>query len=277
MSKSENVMLMKLQNQNLTTVQMKFRLQLVFIFIFLSLTSFAQKAKDVIYLKNGSVVKGRIVGFDSLDRLKIQTYNAYSMVFSRHEIKKFIVKGNEDSASSYKTNRNFGQRSKGYINITQLGFSFGKDAPKSFSESETYTNFSFETFNGYKINPHFALGALTGFDIYSDGPLIPVGGGIRGNLLKGRVTPTVFINAGHAFEISTEKGDRKDVKGGLFWSSGAGLIVMNGANTAFTMSFVYKQQHSSVRRVNYVWENQENVTVDDKLYRRFGILFGFSF
>jgi hypothetical protein len=268
---------MKLREKSLTTVQMKFRVQLVFMFIFLSFTSFAQKAKDVIYLKNGSVVKGRIVGFDSLDRLKIQTYNSYSMVFSRREIKKFIIKGNEDSASSYKVTPNFSQKSKGYINVTQLGFSFGRDAPRRFSESETYTNFSFETFNGYKVNPHLAFGATTGFDMYSDGPLLPIGGGVRGNLLNGRVTPTAFASAGHAFEISTEKDERKDVKGGFFWSSGVGLIVMNGANTAFTLSFVYKQQHSSVRRVNYVWDNQENFTINDRLYRRFGILFGFSF
>jgi hypothetical protein len=127
------------------------------------------------------------------------------------------------------------------------------------------------------LNPHFAFGAIAGFDLYNDRPLVPVGGSIRGNLLKGRVTPTAYINVGHAFEFSTEEGDREDLKGGFFWASGAGLIVRNSAKTAFTLSFAYKQQNASRRIVNNVWENHENVTVDDSLYRRFLILFGFSF
>jgi hypothetical protein len=46
-----------------------------FLIIFLSLISnlaSAQTFKDVVYLKNGSVAKGKIIGFDSLDRLKIR-------------------------------------------------------------------------------------------------------------------------------------------------------------------------------------------------------------
>jgi hypothetical protein len=89
---------------------------IVIIFTLQSITSFAQKAKDVLYLKNGSVVKGRIVGFDSLDRLKIQTYNSFSMVFPRHEIKRFIIRGNEDSASTYRTAiKDFTPKTRGYV------------------------------------------------------------------------------------------------------------------------------------------------------------------
>jgi hypothetical protein len=260
----------------ITQIKQQVLLVLIF-FVFFSTTSFAQKTfKDVVYLKNGSVAKGKILGFDSLNRLKIQTYKDYFLVFPKEEVKRFIIRGNDEISSSNEQ-PSIEEKTKGFTNVTQLGVLFGRTDGNQFQQASTHSNFTFESFNGYRFNPYLSAGATVGVDIYSDGTLFPLGGSVRGNLLKGRVTPTAQLTGGHSFEFFSKEKERVDFNGGFFWSAGLGLSVKNNQNSAFVFSLLYKHQNATLRTTNWIWEEEENYTKDDKLYRRFALMLGFSF
>ena len=93
------------------------RIKLLILILFLSLTFFAQgKRRNVIYLKNGTVLRGTIVLQDPGKLIQLRTADNNLWVFKMDQI---------DSIA--RPVRIVFNRKTGYFNLTELGFLQGSD------------------------------------------------------------------------------------------------------------------------------------------------------
>lgn len=80
------------------------QITLIFIFILISLAVFAQEKQDVVYLKNGSVIKGQITEMIPDKHVKIETNGGNLFVYSFAEIEK-IEKNVNGNLSPFTNNQ----------------------------------------------------------------------------------------------------------------------------------------------------------------------------
>src|SRR5882757_3543596 len=119
------------------------------VYILLTYTSFNIFAQmhahfhEVIYLKNGTVVKGIILEHLSDKSIKVKTQDQGEVIYKEEEVD-HIVKEFYDI------------RRKGYFNLTEISVGISKsDASMGIS-----------TVNGFIIKPHLSLGLGIAYDYY---------------------------------------------------------------------------------------------------------------
>lgn len=171
------------------------------IVMLLGITSFcaAQNLIDVLYLKDGSVIKGQIIEQIPDQSLKIQMYDGSILVYPMDTVEK-IVK--QSSSLDYRRSVNSGatkgckdtwsKRSlRGYKGFVDMAYLFGDD-------DRFETNMS----HGFQINNYFFVGGGMGFHSYRyDGDVfsvIPFFGNFRVNFLNKKVTPFGDVKLGYS-------------------------------------------------------------------------------
>lgn len=162
--------------------------------------------EDVVYLKNGSVLRGTIIEFDENVSLKIeisggsQFFLLYDEVLSVQREEKVIGKYYKD---------------KGYVNYS------GVDVlPGHPNNANRY-----QMINGYQINTRLSAGVGIAFVTYDD-PInaVPVFLDIRFKLLEENTTPFLFFKGGYSFSTNDDKSRLIGIhSGGLMMNVGGGL------------------------------------------------------
>jgi hypothetical protein len=138
---------------------------------------------------------------------------------------------------------------KTYINHTELGPMFGR-VKVSENNFDPRINFSFQTFNGARINRYHAVGFLIGLDTYPNFNLIPMAFAWRGFWEKGkRSTPFAGLDLGKGSAI-LEKREVNEwgenwYEGGFLFSPSLGIRRKGkkGKND-FTWSMGFKRQQA---------------------------------
>jgi hypothetical protein len=102
---------------------MKKTILLVSIFL-ISICAFAQETRDVVYLKNGSVIKGEITEMIPNEHIKIKTADGSLFVYSFNEIEK-TEKEKTSNLSSTKTIGNAGGLLSDYYTQSSFGVAIG--------------------------------------------------------------------------------------------------------------------------------------------------------
>lgn len=128
-----------------------FRLLSTIFFICFITNSIAQDA--VLYLKNGSIIKGEIINYQHPDTVYLSTYYGSKFSVNRKEIKKVV--SDDFDGSLNKIEHNIPTK-KGYKGNISAGYSFDLGTAE-----ENY--FLITTTHGYLINPYFFVGAGAGF------------------------------------------------------------------------------------------------------------------
>ncbi|ULQ51389.1 hypothetical protein [Flavihumibacter fluvii] len=215
----------------------------------------AQKnSDDVIHLKNGGAVRGKILA-DSALQVKIQTADGSIWVFRKDEI---------DFISKEARFRTFSYKDKGFAHFTELG---PLVAGKTTIEGVTTAAFSFQMVNGYKFNQYLFTGIGAGVDLYATQSIIPVFGSIRGDISKnGTIIPFYFIDAGYGINITQNSSAGSDFGGGLMYAGGLGVKIPFNRSAGFLLSIGYRMQ-----KTNFVQESQ----VRNIEYRRLALRAGF--
>lgn len=157
--------------------------------------SFARKGKkDVIYLKNGSVINGQIISSLPSGQVKIKTKDNSFWVFEASQI---------DSIS--KTNSTFNQFHTGYFNLTEAGILAGN------SNNKYATPFLLMNISGWQFKNHFSVGAGAGVEFFSE-TYLPVVADFRYYLNRQGVNPFFGFQGGYSFAL--DKPDKQYVYGG---------------------------------------------------------------
>ena len=195
------------------------------ILLFVGAVTFIGLAKDVVYLKNGSVIKGTVLEIKPEQSIKIKTSDGSIFVFQIDEVDHMQTEPDNDNqvykaeeASNSYLDRGF----RGLVDFGgHVGFSDGKD---NYQFSAAFTG-------GYQFNSFLFVGGgvsptvnLYYNDWYYDDEIetsvfIPIYGAIRFDFIDKKVTP--FLDARVGYYINTKDTDN----GGLYVYGGVGARI----------------------------------------------------
>ncbi|MDR1415024.1 MAG: hypothetical protein LBI96_04350 [Odoribacteraceae bacterium] len=186
-----------------------------------------QHYRDVVYLKNGSVIRGTIVELVPDKLIKIEMADQSVFVYQLDEVESFAreaVRGNNF--------RRFPGSDHGYAGIVDMGYGVG--AGRYGSDFIHFT-----MINGYRFNPHFLLGVGTGVKFYheEEAVLVPFFAHFQATLLDGLVSPYAAASVGYSFNAS---GDFEGV--GLLVNPSVGVHFEVSGNSGINVSVGYDGQ-----------------------------------
>jgi hypothetical protein len=184
-------------------------------------TNAQQVYKDVVYLKNGSIIRGKITEQVPDSSMKIETKDGSIFVFRMEEIEK-------QEKEPIKAPRN----DKGYLGILQLGYAFGED-------DYDLDYLKLNIINCYRIDPYLAIGGGYGVRYYLDQQVtfIPLFADFRVNFVNTKVSPFFAFDLGYTFYATNGFGGV-----GMFFSPSAGLNIKTAGNSTLSIGVGYEIQ-----------------------------------
>ncbi len=237
--------------------------------LFLVSITFAQKRKkDVIYLKNGSIINGQIISSLPSGMVKIKTKDNSLWVFEPLQY---------DSISATKST--IKQLHYGYFNLTEAGILAGN------SDNLYNAPFTLMNISGWQFKNRFSAGLGTGVEFWSE-TYLPVVADIRYYLQRQSVNPFFGIQVGYSFALDKPDmqyvydstpvwrggtGSTLEMKanGGLLINPSVGICTSLNENMALTFSAGYRfMRHRYSREDNY------KIDID---YNRLSIKIGLIF
>jgi hypothetical protein len=222
-----------------------------------------QKLKDAIYLKNGSIIYGKLLEVSG-DKYKIQSSDGSIFIFPADEVEKYTRES--PGIASRKAN--------GFGFEVEAGVLMGSkesklDAPFSFCLALDYT---------YETKNVFGLGSGVEFLNSTFTPLFLE---YKHIFTDSKTTPFIFLRGGGLFHPgNSDEGEGypyyqnyfKDFSGGPMFGIGLGISWAKEYNENY-ISFAYRYTQTSYKQTdyNYVTYTYKNY------YNRLEVKFGFKF
>lgn len=223
-----------------------------------------QATEQVLYLKNGWVLRGRLLSAPTADPVRLQTADRNEFAFRRAEIDSL-----RERPAPPARNLGVAYKARGFGHFTELGALAGRNTSSSVNTSA----FSFQTVNGYKFNQWLFAGVGVGADLYATQSLLPLFASVRGDFTRrGTLLPFYFLDAGYGFNITGKDNNLAQpvtYEGGSLWAAGAGLKVLFNNNTGFLISLAYRTQRTTLTR--------EIVAPERVVFERIAVRAGFAF
>lgn len=219
----------------------------------------AQQTTDLIFLKNGSVIKGAIIEKSS-EIIKIETCCGSTFVYKLDEIDRTETI-NEPLPGGY-------LKSSGYYNYTSMGLLLGSGA------NDYQAILSIQMEHNYNINQYFAIGAVMGFEVFNE-TVAPIGINVKGLLpTKGKSNLFTSLSAGYLIPIEKAESinfyEITETKGGIFLNSEIGIIIPSKSNSNLFIAIGYRYNE-----LNYIREDWSYGEVKRKVtYNRFVLKVG---
>ena len=182
------------------------RLLLLFIICtYITVQLNAQQGGDALYLKNGSVVYGKLVEVKD-NQYRVKTVDGFLFSFSADEVEKFSLGVKSETREIEFNDPN--------------GFGFGIETGFLFGEANEHFPILlvFNPMLTYTLKTNHTLGFVTGVEIF-DQLYLPLQLEYRTNILKRNVTPFIYARGGGLIPLGGEDSS-EDYKGG--WTFGVG-------------------------------------------------------
>jgi hypothetical protein len=241
--------------------------------------------RGYIYMKNGSVLKGKYIYSGSMDKIRVIS-GKNSWVFDASEVDRISTSKPQNSPLPDSTFQYADLPESKWFNISEIGLLVGdpndsQSAPAVFSSSlyrQAWKN--------------FYAGAGIGVEFYKESYL-PASLSVMYKLRNTRFTPVAVVKGGYAIAVGESRSlyyqvvpdyvyrsdmiwqgswpqsqSKLDAKGGFFVEPSLGFIRQSASGLGFTMSFGYR-----FNRLNYSGENDYRLFID---YNRFLIKLGFT-
>lgn len=244
------------------------------IFIFSS-RLYAQNTdyQEVVYLKNGGIIRGTIIEQIPSEKLKIETKDGNVFVFTYSEIaritKEFNSSDDEEDEDeyidkkTYRKNENKDYLSSGYFNSTEVIIGIGLGESKgSYIQKNNSNLFGLRTTHGYQVSQHFIFGFGTGIIIGAYDNYIPLFLDMRIPMGRNKVR-TTFNLAG---------GSMIDEAGGFFINPTLGLKIYLSHRSSFNLNLGLYTRPRTVYINNYYGGYTRSAYFTDLL-----LSLGFSF
>jgi hypothetical protein len=216
----------------------------------LAIAATGQDLIDVVYLKNGKVIKGSIVKPLDENGVQIMDSNSDVFTFSADEVRRVT---REKMVHENQKNVLMAHDGEGFTNITWLtyGFGIGSFDIGDVNVDNDNSYWGIHTINGYHINELISLGFGIGVDFFNvdteglDGfELLPIFADVRFTPVRKVMAPFFYADAGYslgAFE--------SDVDGGAMFGLGGGAQWSLSQNAALAASFGYRFQAHAFENV----------------------------
>lgn len=202
----------------LISIAMK-KFLLFFAFLMFVCAGYAQNYQEVVYLKNGSVIRGTVIEQAPGAYIKVQTSDGSVFAYNYSDVEKIV----KDSTVAKSNRSNSGLR-LGYKGFVDMGYSVSVD-------DYSVDRIEFSTTHGVQINKYIFAGAGVGVNYFYDAEVVgvPIYAAARYTALDTRITPFVDARVGYAV------GDVE----GLYASLNIGCRFRMGNKSAFNASIGY--------------------------------------
>lgn len=226
-----------------------------------------KRTPNAVFLKDGSVVKGKISEPAGTQGLKIE-----------NECGVWLFRPGEFDSIGYQRFKKISIthqiKNKGYYNLSYFGANFGSEEPPI----PVIT-----TINGYHHNPKFFTGVGLGYEYYDFG-VMPLFADIRYFVLDERVSPFMSFQTGYGFAVENIKtnnwgwssGYINETFGGFLLGASAGINFRLTDHSAFNFSLGYRYQKLSYTEQNFDSTNPYHRRVYT-IYNRISFTLGFLF
>ena len=202
----------------------------------------AQKKADVLYLKNGSIVTGKLLGKKD-NSYKIKTADGFLFTFGPDEVEKFIL-GEKSEPEEVKI-------------INPNGWGFGIESGLMLGSSEYNFPILFSRNPGvtYTFRNSHTLAMLTGVEIF-DQFTLPLLFEYKFNILKKDVSPFVYARGGGLVGLGGENSS-DEYKGGWTFGLGTGFRWPIKGYESF-IKFGYRYAYTVHTGTSYNWVDYSN-------------------
>lgn len=159
-------------------------------------TAFAQSNyEDVVYLKNGSIIRGIITEQIPNESIRIEISNGSIFVYRMDEIER--ITREPIQGRSRDTARRDVDFESGYEVSVELGYQIG-------TGDWGLDRMKMDIINGYRINPYIFLGMGTGWRYYHEieVALVPLFLNFRVNFIQSQMSPFLGLSTGYSFNAS---------------------------------------------------------------------------
>jgi hypothetical protein len=242
---------------------MKKHAALSILLVFLCLYSSAQKTRDVLHLKNGSMIYGKLIEADA-SSYKIQTSDGSLLIYPAAEVEKLSTE-----APLFE-----GRKKSGFSFSLESGLLIG-------AQSSGYSApFSFNALAGGVINTKNIVSFGTGVEFIGR-PFTPLFVEYKYIVKNKKVSPFIFVRGGAIVPLGGDENSapveyygygEKDYKGGFSGGFGSG-ISWSLQDYETYLSFAYRNAYTSYSR----YEGTRGNTTYKNTLNRLEIKFGFKF
>ena len=238
----------------------------VILLTFLVMPLPGQKTKDVLYLKNGSIIYGKLIEISN-NQYKLLTADGSLFIFSDQEVDKFIKE-----SPLYE-----GRRVKGIGFSMEGGFLIGAQ------HSEFDSPFIFDLIVHYTMNTENIFGIGSGVEFLGS-TFTPLFFEYRHILNDNRTAPFLFFRGGTLLHLGGDNSrddntsgypqynNPVNYKGGASLGFGTGISWARDESETY-LSFGYRYARTSYKELNY---NNQFVTYKN-YYNRLEVKLGFKF
>jgi hypothetical protein len=161
------------------------RITILLVTLLCSLTLCAQKRnRDVVYLKNGSILRGTILLADSVHYIKLKTPDRNVWVIEKEKIDNIVVRPSKIPIP----------QKSGYFNLTEMGVLVGNSA--NYKKNP----FTLMNINSWKFENGFSTGIGVGVEFFNE-TYLPVVADFRYYLRKSGAIPYVSLQGGYSIPL----------------------------------------------------------------------------
>ena len=180
----------------------------------------AQSFQEIVYLKNGSMIRGTIIEQVPGESLKIQTSDGSVFAYKMSEVEKITKEIVDNRSAEHAVSR-------GYRGFVDVGYTIGTGV---FG----LDRFEFSTTHGYQFIPCFYAGVGVGVHYYPDADAaeIPIYADLRADLLKRSICPFIDMKIGYTVYEDT----------GFYLNPMAGVRFAVGSRAAVNFGIGYTMQ-----------------------------------
>lgn len=241
---------------------MKKHFLFVFLLMILSAGISAQKSRDALYLKNGSIIYGKIIEI-SESAYRIETLDKSIFEFPSTDVEKFTK---EDQKTEDRK-------------LSGPGFAIEAGVLAGAQNNSLKAPFSFNILASYTIDKQNILSLGSGVE-FLNSTFAPLFFEYKRLLNEKRITPFIFLRGGGLLHIGSEGSDLdqnqygypRDYSGGSSFGIGTGISRIKDDVETY-ISFGYRYAYTSYKQNEY-----NNVTYTYKSnYNRLEIKVGFRF
>jgi hypothetical protein len=224
----------------------------------------AQEA-DHVYLKTGSIVRGKIVEIAPEDHVKIEDFSGNLWNFNMSEVERITSEPYQWEQKKVRA-ESLGFEA-GVVNMTSIGFLAGS------SLNEQTAPFSLASVTGYRTSSGLFAGIGAGVEFLSRN-YVPLFLDLRYDFFGVDVVPYLVVKGGYSLPLDREDQNNdltSKYSGGPLLGVGAGLKIRTRHHLAWDLSLLYRYMETSYTET-YGWNNQEYEYTD--IYNRIEIRLG---
>ncbi|MFK7926015.1 MAG: hypothetical protein AB8H47_28965 [Bacteroidia bacterium] len=206
----------------------------------LSIAQNNRGVEDVIYLYNGSIIRGEIIEQQPGEYVQIKLASGQVFTFRNAEIEKITLEPPLYSKIELEKHRHLvpiSYRTPGFYHQVDWGLNFTQGRWGPVPATALHYRLL------YHQNPWLNYGIGIGWDIYGEGIFTPVFAELQGDLWERPFTPIYLLQAGYGFPTSMSS-EHDVLEGGITGQFALGFKVNTRKRTDISFTIGYKFQNS---------------------------------